>query len=121
MLTVATIGMAGYGLYSIVMGLVDLVLRSRLEVVADAGLVVFGLVLLLAAAFVRVLMPGGLALAIGALFGLQALSIHSDVHLAGSLTLAPQLVRGGFAVVLVVLAYFGARAERAKLRSKAEA
>jgi hypothetical protein len=109
MLTAATLGMAIYGAYSIVAGLLDLVLRSRLEVLADLGVVLFGLMLLLAAAFVRVLIPGGLALAIGALLGLQALSIHSDVHVAGSLALAPQLVRGGFAAVLVGLAYLGGR------------
>jgi hypothetical protein len=120
MLTVATIGMAVYGVYAVVAGLIDLVARSRMEALADLGLVAFGLVLLVAAAFVRVLIPGGLALAIGALLGLQALAVHSDVHLGGSLALAPQLVRGGFAVALVALAYFGARAERAKLRSKAE-
>ena len=118
MLTVATIGMAGYGLYSIVTGLVDLVLRSRLEVVADAGLVVFGLLLLVAAAFVRVLMPGGLPLAIGALLGLQALSVHSDVHMAGSLAPAPQLVRGVLAVALVALAAVGGRLERKKWAAK---
>jgi hypothetical protein len=109
MLTAATLGMAMYGVYSVVAGLLDLILHSRLEVLADLGVVLFGLVLLLAAAFVRVLIPGGLALAIGALLGLQALSIHNDVHVAGSLALAPQLVRGAYALVLIVLAYLGGR------------
>jgi hypothetical protein len=78
------------------------------------------LILLLAAAFVRVVIPGGLALAIGALLGLQALSIYSDFHIAGSVAPAPQLVRAGYALVLVGLAHFGARAEGARVRSKAD-
>jgi hypothetical protein len=120
MLTAATLGMAVYGAYSVVAGLIDVLVRSGGEVLVDLGLVAFGLILLLAAAFVRVLIPGGLALAIGALLGLQALSIHSDFHVAGSLALVPQLVRAGFAIVLVGLAYFGARAEGARVRSKAD-
>ncbi len=112
LLTLATLGMAAYGIYSIVAGLIDLILRSRLEAVADVATVAFGLLLLLAAAFVRVLLPGGLALAIGALLALQALSVHSDVHLAGSLALGPQLVRGGLAVLLVAMALAGARSAR---------
>ncbi len=109
MLTAATLGMAVYGVYSFVVAVVDLLFRSRMEVVADLGLAAFGLLLVLAAAFVRVLMPGGLALALGALLGLQALSVHSDVHVAGSLALAPQLLRGAVAVALLVLAYLGGR------------
>lgn len=109
MLTAATLAMAGYGGYSVVWGLVDLVFRSRLEALADLGLVAFGLLLLLAAAFVRVLIPGGLALAIGALLGLQALSIHNDLHVAGSLALMPQIVRGTVAVAMIALAMAGAR------------
>jgi hypothetical protein len=112
MLTAATLGMAVYGVYSIVVAVVDLLFRSRFEVVADLGLAFFGLLLVLAAAFVRVLIPGGLLLAVGALLGLQALSIHADVHLAGSLAVTPQLVRGGFAVALVALAYLGGRVVR---------
>ena len=112
MLTAATLGMAGYGVYSIVVAVADLFFLSQMEVVADLGLAAFGLLLVLAAAFVRVLLPGGLALAVGALLGLQALSIHADVHLAGSLAVTPQLVRGAFAGALVVLAYLGGRAAR---------
>ena len=112
MLTAATLGMAGYGVYSIAAALVDLLFTSRMEVVADLALAAFGLLLVLAAAFVRVLIPGGLALAVGALLGLQALSVHSDVHLGGTLAVAPQLVRGGLAVLLVGLACLGTRAAR---------
>ncbi len=112
MLTAAALGMAGYGIYSFVVAVVDLCFRNRLEVVADLGLAVFGLLLVLSAAFVRVLLPGGLALAIGALLGLQALSIHGDVHMAGSLAVLPQLIRGAFAALVVILAVLGGRAER---------
>ncbi len=104
MLTAATLGMAAYGVYSIIVAAIDLVFWSRMEVVADVGLAAFGLLLVLAAAFVRVQIPGGLMLAVGALLGLQALSIHADVHVAGVLTLTPQLLRGGFAALLVALA-----------------
>jgi hypothetical protein len=120
MLSAATLGMAIYGAYSVVAGLIDLLGRSGGEVLVDLGLVAFGLILLLAAAFVRVVIPGGLALAIGALLGLQALSIYSDFHIAGSVAPAPQLVRAGYALVLVGLAHFGARAEGARVRSKAD-
>ena len=119
MLTAATLGMAIYGVYSVAAGLLDLVMRSRLEALADLGLIAFGLFLLLAAAFVRVLIPGGLALAIGALLGLQALAIHGDMHVARALAPGPQLVRAALAVGLVGLAYLGARAERSKVRWKA--
>ncbi len=109
MLTAATIGMVLYAVYSIAWAVVDLVFRSRVEAIADVAVAVFGLLLLLSAAFVRVTMPGGLALAIGALLGLQALSVHNDAHAAGGLTLLPQVVRAGVAAALVALAYFGAR------------
>jgi hypothetical protein len=114
MLTAATLGMAIYGVYSVVAGLIDLVVRSRMEALADLGLIAFGLLLLLAAAFVRVLIPGGLALALGALLGLQALAVHSDVHAAGALAPVPQLVRAAIALALVGLAYFGAREAKAR-------
>jgi hypothetical protein len=109
MLTAATIGMVLYAAYSIVWALIDLVAGGRVEAVADVGLVAFGLLLLLSAAFVRVLIPGGLALAIGALLGLQALAVHNDSQSAAGLMLLPQLVRAGVASLLVALAYFGAR------------
>ncbi len=112
MLTAATLGMAAYGAYSIVAGVIDLIFRSRLEVVADLALVAFGLLLLLAAAFVRVLIPGGLALALGALLGLHALSIHNSAHISGSVALAPQLARAGFAAAMLALAYLGSRAAK---------
>jgi hypothetical protein len=109
MLTTATLGMAIYGGYSIVWGLIDLFFRSRVGFWADLALIAFGVILIVAAAFVRVLIPGGLALAIGALLGLQALSIHTDVHVAGRVVLVLQAVRGGFAVLMVGLALEGGR------------
>ena len=130
MLTAATLGMALYGVYSVLVGsartyaarfgVVDAAMRPRIEVAASLAEIVFGLLLLLSAAFVRVVMPGGLALAIGALLGLQALSIHADVHLTGSVALTSQFARAGIAALLVGLAYFGARAERERVKTKAD-
>ncbi len=118
MLSAAALGMAAYGLYSVAAALFDLIFRSRVEALADVGEVGFGLLLMLSAAFVRVTMPGGLALAIGALLGLQALSIHADVHLGGSVALPFQFLRAGVALLLVGLAFFGARMEREKARGR---
>lgn len=112
MLTAATIGMAGYGLYSIAFALFDLLVRSQLETWAALAVIVFGLLLMLSAAFVRVVIPGGLALALGALLGLQALSVYNDSHSATGLLLLPQIARGAMALVLVALAYLGARAQK---------
>ena len=61
---------------------------ARLELWAELGLIVFGALLPLAAAFVRVRLPGGLALAIGAMLGLQALAVHDAVRLGGGVTAA---------------------------------
>ena len=73
--------------------------QSRMAVL---GLVVFGLLLVLSAAFVRVRLPGGLAFAIGAMLGLQALAAHNAVHLAGGV--GWQISRAAVAIVLVALA-----------------
>ncbi|MGE5359230.1 MAG: hypothetical protein ACM3NQ_09445 [Bacteroidales bacterium] len=112
MLTAATLGLAGYGIYSVIVDAIDLFTRTRVEVWADLLGIVFGLLLLLSAAFVRVLMPGGLALALGALLGLQALSVHGASHTPVGLTLLPQLVRGLFALLLLGMAYVGAKEAR---------
>ena len=105
MLTVAALGMFSYGAYSIMWAAVDLLRGARLELWAELGLIVFGLLLTLSAAFVRVRLPGGLALAIGALLGLQALAVHDAVHVGGGLP--PQVGRAVLAVALVALAYGG--------------
>jgi hypothetical protein len=120
MLSLACVGMAGYGLYSIGAGAFDLAIGHHLEVWANLGLVALGLFLLLAAAFVRVMIPGGLALALGAMLGLQGLSLHNDLHWYGAILLAPQLGRGLFAAVLIVLALIGARANVADIEVASE-
>ena len=79
----------------------DLVRGARLELWAELGLIAFGALLALAAAFVRVRLPGGLAFAIGAMLGLQALAVHDAVHLGGGVRASD--VRGAIAIVLVAL------------------
>jgi hypothetical protein len=105
MLTVSTLGMCAYGAYSVGWAVLDLIRGARLELWAELGLIVFGTLLVLAAAFVRVRLPGGLAFAIGALLGLQALAVHDAVHLAAGAT--GEIVRAVVALVLVLMAYIG--------------
>ena len=109
MLSVAVLGLAIYGVYSAGLGLVDLFGVYGLDWWADLGLLVLGLVLMLSAAFVRVLIPGGLALAAGAILALQALSLHNDVHFYGRLLVLPQVVRALLAAALLGMAYAGSR------------
>lgn len=107
MLTVATLGMFVYGVYSVLWPIVDLIGGPHLELWAELGLVAFGLLLTLSAAFVRVRLPGGLALAAGAMLGLQALAVHNAVHFETGL--GPQIARALLAAMLVALAFVGAR------------
>ncbi len=102
MLTASALGMLIYGVYSVAWAAIDLVRGTRLELWAELGLIGFGGLLALAAAFVRVRLPGGLAFAIGALLGLQALAVHDAAHLGTGV--APQIVRGAIALVLVAMA-----------------
>ncbi len=111
MLTAATLGLAAYGVYSVGLGAADSFRLPGLDWWADAALVVLGLVLVLSSALVRVRVPGGLALALSALFALQALALHNDMHFYGAILVTPQVVRGIVAAGLAALAYFGARAE----------
>lgn len=104
MLRAAALGMAIYGLYSIVVGAADVL---GLEWWANLWLVLAGALLLLAAIFVRASMPGSLALAIGGLLGLQSISLHNDPHAYGQLLVIPQAARTLLAGVLVLLAYLG--------------
>jgi hypothetical protein len=97
--------MFSYGLYSIGWAAVDLIRGARLEMWAEAAIALFGVLLALSATFVRVQLPGGLALAIGAMLGLQALAVHTAAHLSGGV--APQIARGILAVVLAALGYLG--------------
>ncbi len=109
MLTLATLGMVGYGLYEIGYAIADLFYAGRLEIVANLGSIAFGSLLVLAAAFVRVMVPGGIALAIGALFGLQALALHQSAHLYGMVALAPQLLRALFGATVILIAHMASR------------
>ncbi len=117
MLSLAVLGMAIYGLYSAGLGVVDLFGVYGLDWWADLALLALGLVLMLSSAFVRVLFPGSLALAAGALLALQALSFHNDVHFYGAVLVLPQVVRGIVAGGLLALAYLGARSIRQTGRS----
>ena len=107
MLRAAALGMFLYGLHAVAAGAVDLVGAGALEWWAGLWRLLSGAVLMLAAALVRVSMPGGLALAVAGLLGLQSISLHNDPHLYGRLLLWPQLARAVFSAVLVGLAYFG--------------
>jgi len=109
MLTAATLGLAAYGVYSAGFGAVDLFRPSGLDWWADLALIAFGLLLLLSSAFVRVRMPGGLALALSALLALQALSLHNDMHFYGDILVAPQIIRAVIGAVLAGLGFWGGR------------
>lgn len=117
MLPLASLGMALYGIWSAAGAAADLIGLRALEFWANAATFVFGLILLLAAALVRVRLPGGLALAIGALLGLQALALHRAAHLDGAVLLLPQIGRGAFAAALVLLAFLGSRGHPPSLQS----
>ena len=111
-LTIASLGMFSYAIYSVGWAVADLIRGPRLELWAELGLMAFGALLALAAAFVRVRLPGGLAFAIGAMLGLQALAVHDAVHLGGGI--APQLARGSIAIVLIAMALSAARPSPAR-------
>ena len=105
MLTLATLGMFAYGTYSLMWAFVDLFRGPQLELWAELGMIAFGLLLVLSAALVRVRIPGGLAAAIGAMLGLQALAVHDAVHLG--VGIGSQLARAAFAAALVGVAWLG--------------
>jgi hypothetical protein len=109
MLTAATLGMAIYGVYSCGLGVAGLFGVVSLDWWANLALIVLGLLLLLSGAFVRVRMPGGLALAMGALLALQALALHNDVHFYGAVLVLPQVGRGIVAGALAGMAFWGGR------------
>ncbi len=88
-----------YGTYSAVWAIVDVLRGARLELWAEILIALFGLLLVLAAAFVRVRLPGGLAVAISAMLALQALEVHTAAHLDSGLT--PQVGRAVLAFFLV--------------------
>jgi hypothetical protein len=107
MLTAAALGMFAYGIYSAGWAVVDLARGAHLELWAELGLIVFGVLLTLAAAFVRVRLPGGLAFAVGAMLGLQALAVHDAVHLGTGIR--PQITAGVVSLALAGLAYAGTK------------
>jgi hypothetical protein len=97
--------MFGYGTYSAAWAVVDVIRGARIELWAELLILLFGLLLVVAAAFVRVRVPGGLAVAIGAMLALQALAVHSAAHLGSGLV--PQLGRAVLAFFLVGSAVAG--------------
>ena len=107
MLRAAALGMFLYGLHDVVVGSADLIGAGTLEWWANAWRMLAGAMLVFAAVLVRVSMPGGLALAVAALLGLQSISLHNDPHFYGRLLLYPQAARAVFSITLVALAYFG--------------
>lgn len=107
MLRAAALGMFLYGLHDVVVGAADLIGAGTLEWWANVWRMLAGAVLVFAAVLVRVSMPGGLALAVAALLGLQSISLHNDPHFYGRLLLVPQAMRAIFSATLIALAYFG--------------
>jgi hypothetical protein len=112
MLTIAALGMFAYGTYEVLRATLDLIRGARLELWAELGLILFGALLVLASAFVRVRLPGGLAFAIGAMLGLQALAVHNAVHVGGGI--AAQAGRGVLAAGLVALVVSDSLSARAR-------
>ncbi len=109
MLTAATVGMAAYGLYDSAMALAGVFGMARLEVWAHALQFALGLLLMLAAPFVRVNVPGGLPLATGAILGLQALALHAVSHLQPDSIFAYQITRAAVGGALLLLGLLGNR------------
>lgn len=107
MLMVATLGMSFYGLYSIILGITDLLAIGQLEWWANFWLIGAGSALVFGAVLVRASMPGSLALATAGLLALQSISLHNASHFYGEVALLPQLTRLSFASLLVALAYIG--------------
>ncbi len=114
-LTLATLGLLGYGAYAVVRPVIDLLVGPRLELWAELGTIGFGFLLALSAAFVRVQLPGGLALALGALLGLQALAVHQAAHRGGGI--GPQIVQAAAAAMLLGIARLGAQRQQRGERS----
>ena len=97
--------MTGYGLYALGAGLVDLFGPSQLTWMANLIAIALGAMLVVAGVFVRVGLPGSLALALTALFGLQSLSLHSAAPLYGQVAPEPQIALALFGALLVGLAH----------------
>ena len=106
MLAAAAAGMFLYGVYAVFAGLADLLFIGALEWWANLWGIFAGAILALAAVFVRISLPGGLALAIAGLLGLQSISLHNDSLYYDQL-LWTQAARAGFSILLVALAWYG--------------
>ena len=113
MLTVATLGMAAYGLYSLGSGLLDLLWASELALLPNLSAIFLGAMLIFAGVFTRVGLPGSLALVLAALFGLQSLALHNAVRLYDQVAPEPQVARALLGAALVALAYIGGKNEEA--------
>ncbi len=107
MLRTAAIGMFLYAVYAVVAGIADLLFFDTLEWWANVWGILSGATLALAAVFVRISLPGGLALAIAGLLGLQSISLHNDGHYYNQLLHWTQAVRAGLSVLLIALAWYG--------------
>jgi hypothetical protein len=116
MLTLAALGLVVYGGYEIVGAAADLFGARRLEPLVDVITIVLALMLTLAAALVRVLVPGGIPLAGGALLGFQALALHNASHLYGGPAGPLQLMRAAVGALLILLAYVGGKRTRTSTR-----
>lgn len=103
MLKLATLGMSLYATYSIGWAANDLFQGAQLETWADAGMIGFGALLAFAVVLVRARIPGGLAFAVAALLGLQALDVHNAAHLDTSLGLQVARAAYGCAIVATVV------------------
>lgn len=114
LLSLSVTGMAGYALYSAGLGTYDVLLAHRLDLWADIALALAGLALGAAAVLVRLQVPGGLALALGAMLALQGLALHNDLHWYGHISVVSQVGRGVFALALAVLAHMGDRTAAAE-------
>ena len=80
MLRAAAFGMLIYGVHDFIVGATDLIGVGMLEWWANLWRILSGGVLTLAAALVRVSLPGGLALAVSGLLALQSINLHNDPH-----------------------------------------
>ncbi len=107
MLRAAAAGMFFYAIYAVVAGIADLLFIGILEWWANAWGILSGITLALAAVFVRISLPGGLALAIAGLLGLQSISLHNDGHYYDQLLHWTQAARAGFSILLIALAWYG--------------
>ena len=96
MLTIASLGMLVYGIYSAGWAVADLLRGAQLEVWAELGLMAFGALLALAAAFVRVRLPGGLAFAIGQLYVLARLWVKLVFWASATSLFQARLAHAGY-------------------------